>query len=105
MKAQIGLLSVAIALIVGGSPANAQAPPTEWVDATTGHRVIRLSGDGGGSSLYFHQNSYTPKGDKLAFDTKGGIAVVDLTRLEKQLGHEWRNREAYDEDDGSVVDW
>src|SRR5262245_62044543 len=58
-----------------------QAPPTEWIDSDTGHRVIRLSGDNGGSSLYFHQNVYTPNGDRLVFDTPAGIAAVDLTRL------------------------
>ena len=57
--------------------------PADWIDPTTGHRVIRLSGGGGGSSLYFHQNAYTPEGDKLIFNTQGGIAVVDLRSLGK----------------------
>src|SRR5579862_3987297 len=56
-------------------------PPTDWVDPDTGHRVIRLSGPGGGSSLYFHQNTYTPEGDKLIFNSKGAIVAVDLTTL------------------------
>ena len=64
--------------------AQAQAPPREWVEPVTGHRVIRLSGDEGGSSLYFHQNTYTPKGDKLVFDTRAGIVAVDLTKLGKE---------------------
>src|SRR5215831_5775570 len=63
--------------------ARAQAPPREWVEKETGHRVIRLSGDEGGSSLYFHQNTYTPKGDKLIFDTRAGIVAIDLTKLGK----------------------
>lgn len=46
--------------------------------------MIRLSDDGGGSSLYFHQNSYTPEGDKLIFDTRAGIVTVDLTTLGRQ---------------------
>jgi oligogalacturonide lyase len=75
---------VSLALGIAISPVAAQSPPTDWVDAATGHRVIRLSGDGGGSSLYFHQNSYTPKGDKFVFNTNGGIAVVDLTKLGKE---------------------
>ena len=38
------------------------------------------------------------------------IAGEDLTRLDenalaRQIGHDWRNRETYDDDDGSVVDW
>src|SRR4029077_15900133 len=46
-----------------------------------GHRVIRLSTQNGSSSLYFHQNSYTPEGDKLIFDTPNGIGAVDLAIL------------------------
>ena len=66
---------------LAGSSVRAQSPPADWVDPATGHRVIRLTGDGGGSSLYFHQNSFTPKGDKLIFNVKEGIAAVDLTKL------------------------
>ena len=83
MKPHVLLLGVILALALADSVARAQAPPTDWVDPATGHRVIRLSGDGGGSSLYFHQNTYTPKGDKLVFDTRAGIAAVDLTKLGK----------------------
>jgi oligogalacturonide lyase len=70
-----------LVLILGHTGAFAETPPVEWIDAATGHRIIRLSGDEGGASLYFHQNAYTPQGDKLVFDTRSGIAVVDLTRL------------------------
>lgn len=66
------------------TPAFSQSPPTDWIDPATGHRVIRLSGDGGGSSLYFHQNSYTPRGDKFIFDTRDGIVAIDLTKLGKE---------------------
>jgi oligogalacturonide lyase len=59
----------------------AEQPPTDWVDSSTGHRIIRLSSQGGSSSLYFHQNSYTPEGDKLIFDTPEGIGAVDLKTL------------------------
>lgn len=64
--------------------AQAQEAPSDWIDSATGHRVIRLSGDEGGSSLYFHQNTYTPKGDKLIIDTRSGIAAIDLTKLGKE---------------------
>src|SRR5262249_2575366 len=37
----------------------ANEPPREWIDPSTGHRVIRLSTEPGSSSLYFHQNAYT----------------------------------------------
>jgi oligogalacturonide lyase len=60
------------------------ATPRDWIDAKTGHRIIRLSDDSGGSSLYFHQNSYTPEGDKLIFDTRAGIVAVDLMKLGTQ---------------------
>src|SRR5687767_2785480 len=73
-----------LVLVLALTPARAQAPPTDWIDPATGHRVLRLSADGGGSSLYFHQNAYTPKGDKLVFDTKAGVAAVDLTKLGRE---------------------
>src|SRR5207244_1025729 len=70
--------------IVIAAAAQAQEPATDWIEPATGHRVIRLSGDEGGSSLYFHQNTYTPQGDKLIFDTRAGIAAIDLTKLGKE---------------------
>ena len=53
-------------------------PPGEWIDAKTGHRVIRISTAPGASSLYFHQQSFTPQGDKMVASTNEGIAVIDL---------------------------
>ncbi|MEC8533854.1 MAG: hypothetical protein VXZ00_07630, partial [Pseudomonadota bacterium] len=32
--------------------------PTDWIDPKTGHRIVRLSGDEGGSKLYFYRNSF-----------------------------------------------
>src|SRR5438874_13669518 len=84
MRALILLFHLILALTIAQSPAQAQAPPREWVEKETGHRVIRLSGDEGGSSLYFHQNTYTPKGDKLIFDTRAGIVAVEITKLGKE---------------------
>src|SRR5262245_3936875 len=93
----------------------AQAPPADWVDQATGHRVLRLSDDEGGSSLYFHQNSYTPKGDKLIFDTRKGIVAVDLTRLGQEpvkpvlvvpggraIGTAWRTPDVYYRKSGAL---
>jgi oligogalacturonide lyase len=63
---------------------NAPAPggfsqtATEWIDAATGHRVIRLSQEPGSLSLYFHQNAYTPQGDKIIIYTPAGLAAVNL---------------------------
>jgi oligogalacturonide lyase len=74
---------VFLPLILVSAEAALDVPPSDWIDPATGHRILRLSGDGGGSSLYFHQNVYTPKGDKFIFNTTAGIAVIDLTKLGK----------------------
>ncbi|MBZ5623169.1 MAG: oligogalacturonate lyase family protein [Acidobacteriia bacterium] len=57
--------------------------PTEWIDASTGHRVIRLSREDGTQSLYFNQNAYTADGKKLIVTTAGGgIATITLATRE-----------------------
>jgi oligogalacturonide lyase len=84
MQLNVLLLSLIAALCLAAGEARAQTPPFDWTDPGTGHRVLRLSGDDGGSNLYFHQNVFTPKGDKVIFNTKAGIAAVDLTRLGKE---------------------
>src|SRR3954454_8149961 len=81
MKSRLLLFGIFSTLAFAGPGLRGQAVPSDWVDPATGHRVIRLSGDEGGSSLYFHQNTYTPKGDKLIFNTRAGIVAVDLTKL------------------------
>jgi oligogalacturonide lyase len=58
-------------------PSFPSQPPTEWVEAT-GHLVVRLTGDAGGSSLYFHQNPYTETGDKMIISTRGGLSTINL---------------------------
>jgi galactonate dehydratase len=38
--------------------------------------------------------------------TAPGLGIeLDEDALESQIGHHWRNPEAYDADDDSVVDW
>jgi oligogalacturonide lyase len=65
-----------------GEPAAApDSGPAEWVDPDTGHRVIRLSSEPGSSTLYFHDNAYSPEGDKYIFTSPSGIMIVDLTKL------------------------
>src|SRR5262249_41424250 len=39
-----------------------------------------------------------PAGPGLGID-------LDESALAKKVGHQWRNTESYDEEDGSVVDW
>ena len=56
-------------------------PPTDWIDPATGHRVIRLSTEPGSQTLYFHDNAYTPDGDKYVFSSPSGIMLLDVTTL------------------------
>ena len=43
---------------------SAQGGPKEWIDPQTGHRIVRLTGDAGGSTLYFHDNAFSPDGER-----------------------------------------
>ncbi|HEU4934833.1 MAG TPA: oligogalacturonate lyase family protein [Vicinamibacterales bacterium] len=52
----------------------------DWIDPDTGHRIVRLDVSGG-SSLYFHDNAFSPEGDKLMFNTPDGIAVVEVAKI------------------------
>src|ERR1044071_3491284 len=56
----------------------ADALPASWVDAKTGHRVVRLTNEPGSASLYFNQNGYTPDGKDLLYTTSTGISALDL---------------------------
>jgi oligogalacturonide lyase len=58
--------------------ASAQELPREWIDPDTGHRVVRLSEEPGSASLYFHQNAYTPDGEKLIITTPSGLSTINL---------------------------
>ena len=91
-----------------GTNAPAPVAPSDWIDPATGHHLIRLSPDTGGQSLYFHQHTYTPEGDKVVIDTRDGVATVDLTTLgvsrpkveivapgARVLATAWRTREVY----------
>ena len=70
-------------LLALAPPVLAAELPTEWVDAATGHRVIRLSKEDGTQSLYFNQNAYTADGKKLIVTTAGGgIATITLATRE-----------------------
>ena len=59
-------------------PATAGAPPKSWIDPDTGHRVVRLTDEPGGASLYFNQNGYTADGKKLVYTTPNGISIYDF---------------------------
>jgi len=61
------------------------AVPVEWTEPETGHRVVRLSREAGSMSLYFHQNAFSPEGDKMIISTPGGLSAVDLKSRELDL--------------------
>lgn len=71
MNNGISAVLIAVALlgrIWPASAAGAEGLRDEWVDADTGHRIIRLSRlPGRSDSFYFHQNAFTPGGDKMVF--------------------------------------
>src|SRR5947208_8044609 len=67
MRSSIFLSFIAIRILAAQA-----ALPTEWIDSSTGHRVIRLSREDGTQSLYFNQNAYTADGKKLIVTTAGG---------------------------------
>jgi oligogalacturonide lyase len=74
---------VALAVVASCAVALAEEePPVEWVDAKTGHRVVRLSREPGSASLYFHQYPYSADGKKLIFTSPTGIWTVDLETRE-----------------------
>jgi oligogalacturonide lyase len=58
-----------------------QEPPRQWIDPDTGHRVVRLSDVPGSRTLYFHDNAYTPEGDKLIFSTPSGVAAIEVAKI------------------------
>ncbi|MBV9865566.1 MAG: hypothetical protein JO316_09465 [Abitibacteriaceae bacterium] len=70
-------ITAGVAMAVG-----TDATPAEWIDADTGHRVIRLSQEPGSASLYFHQNAYSADGQQLIITTPTGISAINLKTRE-----------------------
>ncbi len=66
-----------LVIALAGTMAPHADVPREWIEAT-GHRVLRLSDVPGTASLYFHQNPYTAKGDKMVVSTPAGLAAITL---------------------------
>src|SRR5690242_14917637 len=70
-----------------GMIAVAEDAPREWVDSDTGHRVVRLTDERGGESLYFHYNGYSADGRWLVFTRRDAVCAAGLgTREVKELG-------------------
>ncbi len=84
MRQAIACAVSALTVLLQAASASA-ATPAEWIEPATGHRVIRLSREAGSASLYFHQNAYSPEGDKLVITTPRGMETVDLKTREPKL--------------------
>src|SRR3954470_21525187 len=75
------LLTALLLLLPAGLARAAEELPTDWIDPDTGHRIVRLSTEPGSQTLYFHDNYYSPQGDKLLISTPAGIALVDVAKI------------------------
>jgi oligogalacturonide lyase len=78
VAAMTAALSVPALVATMQPPAGA---PRDWTDPDTGHRVVRLTDDAGGSTLYFHDNALSPRGDRLIVNTPNGIALFDVAKI------------------------
>ena len=72
------LASMFLTIPVRAQEVKKDETPREWIERETGHRVVRLSDDAGSQSFYFHQNGFTADGDKLVFETRGGLSVYNF---------------------------
>ena len=70
-----------LAAAATGFHAQTEEPRRDWIDPATGHRVIRLTGQPGSSTLYFHDNAFSAAGDRMMLRTPKGVAVVDVAKI------------------------
>ena len=79
--------SLGLALVSGCTTNSARHEMrTDWIDASTGHRVVQLSTEPGSESLYFNLNPFTPDGKRMVITSSNGIALVDLqTRVVEKI--------------------
>jgi oligogalacturonide lyase len=70
-------LALCLSLSLAFAAPAVQASPASWIDAKTGHKILRLSDAPGNYALYFNYNAYTPQGDLMIFQTADGISVAD----------------------------
>jgi oligogalacturonide lyase len=71
--------------VLSAKPGTQATPPKEWIDRTTGHRIVRISDEPGSSSNYFNVNSYTPDGRWMAYSSPSGIMALDLKTWRSKL--------------------
>src|SRR5690348_6856672 len=80
MKSAINgaLAALLLGVVCAGSAATPSAPPVDWIDSATGHRIVRLSTEPNTRSIYFHQNAFTPDGRFLLVEMQDGIGVIEI---------------------------
>jgi oligogalacturonide lyase len=80
------LPALLLASLTGAAePSAVAAPPQDWIDGATGHRVIRLSTSPGTRSIYFHQNGITPDGRFILVEMTNGLGVIEIATRKNTL--------------------
>ena len=69
----------------GAGSASATLPPLSWVDASTGHRIHRLTSEPNSTGLYFNINAYTPDGKEMVYMAGDGIHALNLESMKTRL--------------------
>jgi oligogalacturonide lyase len=79
------VLPLVIALLASQISLSQPAPPADWIDAESKHRIVRLSTEPGTKSLYFHQNSITPDGRYVIVTAPSGIVSIEIATKKQTL--------------------
>ena len=61
--------------------------PQSYIDADTGHRVVRLSSKPHSSALYFNFPAFSPDGRWMVFNRDDGISLTDFNDLSEKNLH------------------
>jgi oligogalacturonide lyase len=85
-KCILSFLFITMAVIVNAQPVmetGGQKMPEEWIDKSTGHKLIRLTRrEGSSMSFYFHNNPFI--GNKMVFYNSRLETPGEVTDMRKQ---------------------
>ena len=90
------------------SPRTIRSARSRWRPACSSRRPSRTSSarSRSASARATSSNPFTVREGYLDLPTGPGLGIeLDENALADKIGHDWRNQESYDADDGSVVDW